>query len=151
PVWSLSADTPGLGVARTVSAARSGEGQSGRADGGPAAGNGASRIRRQDSSPARARIVTASPLRLARRVTSRPAQGTGADDQSDTPRETTAPSRSSPSQYSAPALIQVVSSRRRRTPAWSNWWSKSATNDTSTAASAPSGDSRAWPPSRSYP
>src|SRR4051794_14923132 len=53
----------------------------------------------------------ASPDRLARTVTRRPAHsGTGATDQSDRPRVTTAPSCGTPSENSTPALSQVSSS-----------------------------------------
>ena len=59
------------------------------------------------SSPHRARMVSASVVRLARTVTSFPNQcTTGAKDQSEFIDVTTAPTCGNPSALSTPALIQ---------------------------------------------
>ena len=85
---------------------------------GASAASGATRTSLQGSASTRARMVTAFPLRLALTVTRRPRQlVTGASDQSDSPLVTTAPSCSSPSLSSTPALIQFVSSVLTKRPA----------------------------------
>lgn len=101
---------------RTVSPARVGAQANGPAETSASSGNGVTRRSIQGSSSARARIVTASPLRLARTVTRRPAHDTGASDQSDLPRVATAPALSRPSADSTPALIQFSASMRRNRP-----------------------------------
>ncbi|CAM5610843.1 hypothetical protein SRIMM317S_03697 [Streptomyces rimosus subsp. rimosus] len=85
-------------------------------------------------------------------MTSRPAHaGTGASDQSDHSRVTTAPTCGAPSLISTPALIHVRASTRTIAPAWSYSSSKAATKDTSTAESAGNGASSACPVSRTKP
>ena len=101
---------------RTISPARDGAQANGPAVTLASSGNGVTRSSVHASSSARARIVTASPLRLARTVTRRPAHETGESDQSDRPSVATAPALSSPSADSTPALIQFASSIFRKTP-----------------------------------
>lgn len=73
-------------------------------------------------------------MRLARTVITAPDHsGTGATDQSETPRVTTAPRCGTPSLNSTPALIQRSASARTSSPAWSNCAEKSATKVTSAA------------------
>ena len=83
-----------------------------------------------------ARIVTASPERLARTVTSLPIHSAMRDEyQSDVVRVTTAPTWGYPSQNSIPAFTQFSSSALINIPAWSNCYVKSRMNETSIALS----------------
>lgn len=86
----------------------------------------------------------ALPLRETRTSTLRSRHwGTGATDQSEVPLVTTAPTWHAPSAYSMPALTQCSSSKRTKTPAWSNCSEKAAVNSTSTAESPGKAASRA--------
>lgn len=76
-------------------------------------GRGTTRTRRKASSRplALALTVSALPALLMRMVTSRPAHpDTGATDQSDSERVTTAPTCGTPSDISTPALIELSAS-----------------------------------------
>lgn len=102
----------------TSSPARVGAQTNGPAEARASAGNGATRTRRSASPSMPARTTSASRSRLTRTRSWRPDHsGTAPTDQSDSPSVTTAPTPSTPSAHSTPALIHRSALSRTKMPA----------------------------------